>query len=77
MVWLLLLIINAYHSSEEDLKDENKFLKAHIRHLENKITTLMGQTAPPLKGISPLKLRPISLEGEKDLYQQDPWIQPL
>jgi len=35
---------------------------------------LTGQTASPLTGFSPLKLRPISLKGEKNLDQQDPWI---
>jgi len=49
-------------------------LKAGIRQLENKVTSLTGQGAPPLNGISPLKLRLISLEEEEDLDQQDPWI---
>lgn len=66
--------INTYHSSEEGLKDENEHLKACIRQLENKITSLTGQTALPSNGTSPLKLRTISLEGEKYLDEQDPWI---
>ena len=49
-------------------------MKAGIRQLENKVTSLTGQGAPPLNGISPLKLRLISLEEEEDLDQQDPWI---
>lgn len=67
VAWLLILTINAYHSLEEDLKDENELLKACIRQLENTVTSLTGKTAPRLNGSSPLKLRLISLEGEKDL----------
>jgi len=74
MAWPLLLTINACHFLEEGVKNENEILKPCIRQLENKITSLTGQTAPPLNRTSPLKLRSISLEGEKDLDQQDPWI---
>lgn len=35
---------------------------------------MTGPTAPPLNVSSPLKLRPISLEGEKNLDQQNSWI---
>ena len=63
-----------YCYSKEGLKDENEHLKACIRQLENKITSLTGQTALPSNGTSPLKLRTISLEGEKYLDEQDPWI---
>lgn len=34
----------------------------------------MGQIASSSHGISPLKLRTVSLEGEKDLDQWNPWI---
>lgn len=64
MAWLLLLTINTHHSSEEELKGKNEPLKAHIRQLEKKITSLSGQTTPPSDGTFPLKL---SLEREKDL----------
>jgi len=63
-----------YCYSKEGLKDENELLKACIRQLENKTTSLMDQTALPSIGFSPLKLRTILFEGEKDLEQQDPWI---
>lgn len=62
--------INAYHSSDEELKDKNDHLKACIRQLENKLTFLTGQTALSSNIASPLKLITISLEGEKDLDQQ-------
>ena len=74
VAWPLLLTINAYHSLEEELQDENKLLKACVRQMEKKITSLTGQAAPPLNRTSSLKLRPMSLEGEKHLDQQDPWI---
>lgn len=51
---LLLLTINTHSSSEEELKDENELLKACIRELENKTTSLTGQTAPPSSGTFPL-----------------------
>lgn len=59
---------------KEELKEENKLLKAPIKQLENKISLLVGQTASSSNGISPLKLRTILLEGKKDLDQQDLWI---
>ena len=74
VAWLLLLPINAYHSSEEELKDKNVLLKADIRQLKNKTTSLTEQTASISNGTSPLKLRSISLGGKKDLDQQDYWI---
>jgi len=67
MAWLLLLTVNVYHFSEEDSEDENKLLKAHIRQLENKTTSLTQQAAPHLNGISPLKLRPISFRSAGSL----------
>lgn len=45
VAWLLILTINANHSSEEGLEDENKLLKGCTRQRENKITSLMEQTA--------------------------------
>lgn len=74
MAWPLLLTITVYRSLEEVLKDENELLKAHIRQLENIISSLTGKTAPCLNGSSPLKLTPILPEGKKDLDQQDPWV---
>jgi len=41
--------------------------------MENKTTSLTGQTASPSNGTS-LKLKPISLKKEEDLDEQDPWI---
>lgn len=74
LAWLPFPTINAEHSSGEVLREEKELLKARIQQLENEITSTTGQAASPFKGISPLKLRPIALEGEKDLHQQDPWI---
>jgi len=74
-MWPLLQTINAYPFSEEGLKVENKLLKDCIRQLENKITSLIGRTALLSNGTSPLKLRSISLEEEKDLGQKDSSIQ--
>lgn len=65
---------NAFHSSEEELKGENKLLKACVRQLENKITFLTGRIVPSTTSISPLKMRTISLNEEKDPDQQDSWI---
>ncbi|OXB84578.1 UNVERIFIED_CONTAM: hypothetical protein H355_008054 [Colinus virginianus] len=74
VVLLLLLIVDVYHSSEEELKVEDELLEACIKQLENKVMYLTGQTVLPSNGTSPLKLRPILLEEEKNLHQQDPWI---
>lgn len=74
VTWLLLLTINAFHSSGEELKEENELLKAYVRQLETKITFLTGQIFPSITSTSLLKMRTISLEEEKDSDQQDPWI---
>jgi len=74
VAWLLLLTISAYHSFEEELREENELLKACVRLMESKITFLTEQTAPSSTITSPLKLRTTSLGKEKDLDQKDPWI---
>jgi len=48
-----------HHSAEEELKEENKLLKACINQLENKII-FVRVNCPFSNGISLLKLRNIS-----------------
>lgn len=71
VAWQLLLTINAFHSPDEELKGENELLKARVRQLENKITFLTGRIFPSAISTSPLKMRTISLNEEKDPDLQD------
>lgn len=52
VAWQLLLTINAYHSLERELKDENELLKSCIRQQENKNTSLTEQITLPSNGTS-------------------------
>lgn len=72
MVWLLLLTNMHIISWKKTEKMKMSFWKLVLDNCKIKLHLWQGKL--PLNGISPLKLRPILLEGENNLDQQDPWI---